>query len=101
MTDQTYNGWTNFQTWKVQLEQVANHYPNYVAILSFYQEIKEAQGKNIFKLSLQDSLAFLVRLLIKDSKNNCYSEEFLQQVNWGEIAESFISDYEEEEEQQQ
>lgn len=86
----TYNGWTNYETWRVNLEvtsdyldtlardddvtfsdtgELADHLEEYVdEVLTGFGEVKEG-------LALD------------------YARAFVREVNWYEIAEGVLSDY--------
>ena len=91
MTKETYNGWTNYATWRVNLEifdgQDANDlcihrmdgYEASQYLKSYVEEILEQEGKG---LALD------------------YAMAFLSDVNWYEIATHLLADYQEEEEEE-
>ena len=89
MTDKTYNGWTNYATWRVNLEIFDGFDPSdyYSAFdpsdaYELGQSLKQYAEEVIFECaSIPDGLA-------RD-----YAQTFLQDVNWMEIAEHMIADY--------
>jgi hypothetical protein len=92
MSDKTYNGWTNYATWRINLEvfdgvtledmntvevdpyEVSQYLKNYAEEIIFLDS--HIGGKSPSSL-LED-----------------YARAFLQEVNWYEIAEHLIADYE-------
>ena len=56
-------------------------------------------NKDSFNRSLKDVFADIIKRVVIHSDDHNYTNEFLKQVDWAEISESFISDYEEEQEQ--
>jgi hypothetical protein len=72
MTDTKYNGWTNYATWRVNLEMFDGFEPDYEMEADDYKfmaiEFLEADGTA--------SLAF------------DYAMAFIDNVNWHEIAEA-------------
>jgi hypothetical protein len=92
MTDTTYNGWTNYETWRVNLEIFDGFDPK-----SYYsacdldnayvlgESLKEYAEQVIFECS------DVPQGLAQD-----YARAFLQAVNWQEIARHMIEDYIEE-----
>ena len=93
MTDKTYNGWTNYETWRVNLECVDGLDPNDHGfsglnsddndeIYDFAEYIKQYVEECLFACSDNKSS------LVED-----YARAFLQNVNWREIAGHLIADY--------
>lgn len=74
MTDKTYNGWTNYATWRVNLEMFdgTNQYWSPEAAREFVEEIIES--------TTEEGVA-------RD-----YALAFLSDVNWYEIAEHYTED---------
>ncbi len=71
-TDQTYNGWTNYATWRVSLEMFSNwdHEAEGIATADYIREIAE----DAIEIETVPGLA-------RD-----YARAFLSEVNWYEIA---------------
>ena len=96
MSDKTYNGWTNYATWRINLEI----FDGFDLEEYFQLNIKEC---DLYAISnnLKDYAEEIIFLdshiggktpssLLED-----YARAFLEQVNWGEIAKHLIADYEE------
>ena len=93
LKDGTYNGWTNYATWRVNLEIF--------------------DGMNIEDMGWKDLDKYDLSLVLKDYVEEIletqvagrdggmslifsYAMAFLQDVNWREIAEMLLSEYENE-----
>lgn len=97
-TDTTCNGWTNYATWRVNLE-IVDEYMN--DITSYNDEaLANDYGDGTFfsqTIDLADHLAEYVESIIDDQANpetlaNGYATAFIHQVNWLEIAETYVHD---------
>ena len=80
---ENYNGWTNYNTWKVNLELVDS---------DFYAEYLEDYGYDAYQLAEAIEQDATEQALFGIDCNNLFAvaavEDFLQQVNWHEIAKS-------------
>ena len=88
MKNEKYNGWSNYATWRVNLECVDP--VNYEEAEIVYKNISE----------LADAIKENVELLLGDEAggyaeglSHDYAMEFISDVNWYEIAESVAEDY--------
>jgi hypothetical protein len=88
MTDKTYNGWTNYATWRVRLEildglDVRDMYPTEVADDDAYTlgELLEEYADSVVT-----QYGELQGLAVD------YARAFLKDVNWHEIAEHMLDD---------
>jgi len=93
MTDKTYNGWANYETWRVNLEIFDGLDP--------YDYFSDDQA------TLEDNLADYLKDHAEEvifsglgyderrpsSLMEDYARAFLQAVNWHEIAKHMIADY--------
>lgn len=81
-TDNKYNGWTNYETWRVKLE-----------ILDYFD--LEGYSKDPYELSkqLEDYVEEVVFIETPDGLAKDYASAFLRQVNYYEIAEHLVEDY--------
>jgi hypothetical protein len=93
MSDKTYNGWTNYETWRVNLEifdgfDLEEYFQlniNECDLDAISDNLKDYAEEVIFECaSVPDGLA-------RD-----YAQAFLEAVNWREIAEHMIEDAKEE-----
>ena len=94
MSDKTYNGWTNYETWRVNLEifdgfDLEDYYQldiNKCDLYAIPDNLKNYAEEVIFECaSIPSGLA-------RD-----YAQAFLDAVNWNEIAKHLIADYAENE----
>jgi len=85
--DNTYNGWTNYATWRVDLEV----FDGIDAISAFPYEIAEG---DTYGLSQQLKEYALHLIFNQYGDGEClaesYARAFLSDVNWYEIAEHII-----------
>jgi hypothetical protein len=92
MTDKTYNGWTNYATWRVMLEIFDGLEQSEMFDLTLPVE----QLRHV----LQDYAEELITMSVSDpnAPNLAldYAMAFIRDVNWYEIAEHMIEDYKEE-----
>jgi len=85
MTDNTYNGWTNYATWRVNLEMF---------------DYDGASDNDLDAYDLGQSLRESALAWMDEQASGMaldYALAFLDEVNWYEIAESMIEAYREEE----
>lgn len=87
MSDKTYNGWTNYETWRVNLEVFDGIDPN--------DYFNDANGE-LDESELADNLKeWADELIVGDAQGLMadYARAFLQNVNYREIAAHMIEDY--------
>ena len=88
MTDNTYNGWTNYATWRVNLEIFDGFNP----IEDWGLELDErGAGDEYAKEQLAEALEnYAAEVIFEGSEKrniaDSYAEAFLSDVNWYEIA---------------
>lgn len=84
MTDNTYNGWTNYATWRVNLELFDGQLVDTVT-----SDITDAYaiGQYCRELALEYMAEQASGIALS------YAEAFLADVNWTEIATHMIEDY--------
>jgi hypothetical protein len=96
MSDKTYNGWTNYETWLVKL-WIDNEYADY----SYWRGEAEAEARgnnktghlaDQLKDSFEEAQPQLTGMWL-DMLNAAMSE-----VNWYEIAENLLEEFREESE---
>lgn len=89
MTDATYNGWTNYATWRVNLEIFDG--------LEFDEMFDLTQEANDLGHDLKAYAEELIEMSISDphapSLAKDYALAFLSGVNWYEIAKHIIENY--------
>lgn len=81
MTDNTYNGWTNYETWRVRLEMFDGDFASDNALDAY------DLGQNLRDMALETVEAQASGIALD------YAEAFLSNVNWYEIAKRMIEDY--------
>jgi hypothetical protein len=77
MTDNKYNGWTNYATWKVNLEMLEN-----------YQS--DTTDSYNLSLELKDYVEEYIDNEVNDGFTKSYALAFISDVNWYEIAEHLL-----------
>ncbi len=86
MTNTTYNGWTNYATWRIALEWFDSYNP-------FEYERDVYNLSKMIKEYVSESLENMCDNANVNIYNNYaldYAFAFLQDVNWYEIAENII-----------
>ncbi len=85
MKDTTYNGWTNYATWRVNLEIFDGMAP------------RDFGDGHDSAYELAGSLKYYAEELIEQTAGEGlardYAMAFLDDVNWREIAQHMINDY--------
>ena len=82
MTDSKYNGWTNYETWRVNLEMFDGYDGASDNDLDAYD-----LGQSLRDIALETFGAEATGLALD------YVEAFLVNVNWYEIAQHMIENY--------
>jgi hypothetical protein len=86
-TDNTYNGWTNYATWRVNLEIFDGidtaYFRNLDDSYELSKELREYAEEFVTNFGQIDPNSLAVS----------YAVSFLSYVNWQEIAESIIDNY--------
>ena len=87
-----YNGWTNYATWRVNLEIFDGFNP--------YEELGRPSRESAYEmgLCLKDYAEEIIMTYCIDSAPNFafdYAMAFLSDVNWTEIARHMIENYSE------
>jgi len=86
-----YNGWTNYATWRVQLEIIDGY--------DWYEH--EHVDANYIKELVEDAVFGDGPEINKDLLKNSYANAFLSDVNYYQIAENIINEAENEKEETQ
>jgi len=85
MSDKTYNGWTNYATWRANLELFS-----YIGLESGFDLDQDAYDLG------QDLKAHAEEMIYISSETGIaqdYALAFLSDVNWYEIAKHMIKEY--------
>ena len=87
MTDKTYNGWTNYATWRVNLEIFDGFDPS-----DYYSDF---DPENVYGLAenLRQYAEDAIFVNSAPSLMEDYARAFLENVEWSEIAHHMIADY--------
>ena len=88
MTDNTYNGWTNYATWRVNLEMLDGLNPvedwglerETLTVSELAEILQEHAEEIVFEGSSRRNLA------------DSYAEAFLSEVNWFEIVSNKLEE---------
>ena len=91
MSDKKYNGWTNYATWRVQLEIIDSY--------DWYEH--EHVDANYIKELVEDAVFGDGPEINKDLLKNSYANAFLSDVNYYQIAQNIIDEAENEKEETQ
>jgi hypothetical protein len=80
--EQTYNGWTNYATWRVNMELWGDY------------DIEEFKGLDVYDLSIAIKERTEEYIIDCSSDNLCrdYALSFVNEVNFYEIAEMLFKD---------
>ena len=81
MSDKTYNGWTNYATWRVNLEMFDGSENYWTAE------------------SAKDFVIEIIEDTTREGVGRDYALAFIDDVNWHEIAEHYQEENEDEEEE--
>ena len=88
MTDKTYNGWTNYATWRVNLEIFDN-----IPIQDF--DGVDCAEPDLYEISLalKERAEYYIECTSQEGFARDYALAFLSDVNWYEIAKHMVDDY--------
>jgi len=90
---ETYNGWTNYATWRINLEF------DFSSMFNSLQEIEDFAGSSD-TYDLSKALENYTEEILEQSGSGIcldYARAFVSSVDFYEIAENILMDYEEEE----
>lgn len=90
MSNSKYNGWTNFETWKVALEVFDGYNPDEDFRLNTAEQFQDYAEEVVFQSWESDTLAesSTRAFLLAES----FARAFLAEVNWHEIADTLNED---------
>jgi len=89
----TYNGWTNYETWRVNLEIFDGLESRRCLIFGYCWELRhelKQYAEEVVTMSVRDPEAPNIAL--------DYALAFLSDVNWTQIASRMLDDFEEDQE---
>jgi hypothetical protein len=84
MNDNTYNGWTNYETWSVHLERFDG-----MSLEDIGMDDDESDPGDIGDY-LRDSVLYDIEDTVPGAHFRSILYQFMQAVNWAEIAEHII-----------
>lgn len=86
MSDTTYDGWTNYATWRVNLEIFDGATPRDITgrALPTVSDLRHA---------LQEHAEEIIEMASSDGLARDYALAFLSDVDWWEIANHMLADY--------
>lgn len=97
----TYNGWTNYATWRVNLELLDGYETSIESnIEEFTEFVENGEISNENKMDLVYNLAKELESVVEEIMNSydtdsivrSYADAFVSDVNWYEIAEHKFDD---------
>jgi len=91
MEKQTYNGWTNYATWRVNLEMIDGMEPDDFG----FSRKEEFTLTEVYELAdaLQNHAVEFIELECGRGLARDYALAFLSDVNWREIAQHMVNDF--------
>jgi hypothetical protein len=92
MENTKYNGWTNYATWRINLE-IFDQWE-----LGDFLGYEDIDPKDVDVQALGEDMKDYVQQLIdeqspSDSITNSYANAFINEVNWQEIAKHMVDAY--------
>ena len=94
MQDQTYNGWTNYATWRVNLEVFdgLNLRDHFDELPDTYEVGQWAQGyaEELLDAAMREPVGIRSRMLTPSDIVDGWARAFLQDVDWHSIARHLI-----------
>jgi hypothetical protein len=101
-TDKRYNGWTNYETWCVKLwldnDQETYNYWYDMAMEAWHDNDKELEpAAHVLRKQLKDEINEANPLAEDASMFSDLLSAALSEVNWYEIAETYLEDLDEDE----
>jgi hypothetical protein len=93
MTTNTYNGWTNYATWRINLEIFDGFDP-----VEYYSkaDLNDAYTLGDSLKDYAEQVIFECGECNENSLAGSYAQAFLSDVNWTEIASAMIETYKDE-----
>lgn len=96
MSDTTYNGWSNYATWRVQLEIFDNIPIDDFAGFERLNEWREPDP-HALAAAMKERAEYYIECSSEAGLARDYAMAFLSDVNWYELAKHMIADYAEQE----
>ena len=86
-TDNKYNGWTNYATWRVMLEIFSD------CDLSYFSNLDDSYELSKELRDYAEEVVTDFGMIDSNSTAVSYAFSFLSDVDWREIADSIIENY--------
>lgn len=93
MNNETHNGWTNYPTWRINLEMIddldTDHWTDF---------IEDNRGSDMLTYNLGQEIRGYVEEKLENCNNELardYALAFIADVNWREIADHVLDTYKE------
>lgn len=95
-TEKTYNGWTNYATWRVNLEvfdglNLRDHFEE-VPPLNEVASWAQGYAEELLDAAMAEPVGIRSRMLTPCDIVSGWASAFLDDVNWYEIADHLIGD---------
>ena len=95
MNNENYNGWTNYATWRVNLELIdSDYYTDWISDnREYYRDLQE--HRYVLSEQLKEDIESYIIETSGDENSTAtsYALAFVNDVNWYEIAEHIFNDY--------
>lgn len=88
MSNNTYNGWTNYATWRINLEIFDG--------TDLEDMSWDGMDESELAQALEEYAHEIVFMDCKDGLASDYARAFMSDVNWYEIAQHLLEDYKQE-----
>lgn len=97
MTNKGHNGWTNYATWRVNIEQIDDIDTDYWT--DFIEDNRSSKTQEYdLGMHIKDHVEEMISMQVTPLRNNIaesYALSFLNDVNWREIASHVLDTYKE------
>lgn len=91
MKNETYNGWTNYSTWRIDLELIDTDY--YSEVLNNNEYDNKDEAVSILANTIQNDIESYLETDCDNETTLSYALAFISDVNWYEIAEGIYNNY--------
>lgn len=86
-----YNGWTNYETWRINIEVLEG-----MTLEDFGFDVEDVNGEDVAEWQVAKTIESYVEEIVTDGVSGGLAldlvNDFLNRVNWDEIAEHIIAD---------
>lgn len=95
MSNTTYNGWSNYETWRVRLEMFDGSMPEDI-MGSAPDGIDRDDDARTLQAAMREHAEYLICASSDEGAARDYAFAFISDVNWYEIAHAMLNDWAEE-----